>query len=116
MIRRIVSIAICSCALLAQSSIAQQADATVLADLSGPHFNIMGFGDISYVSRNGSDPDGFTIGQAVVHVGASLDDSFSVFGEFSLTANESSYSAVVERMIVKYEFSDQLKFSAGRFH
>jgi len=116
MIRRIVSIAICSCAFLAQSSIAQQADAAVLADLSGPQFNIMGFGDISYVSRNGGDPEGFAIGQAVLHLSASLDDSFSVFGEFSLTAKESSYAVAVERMIVKYEFSDQFKFSAGRYH
>jgi len=46
----------------------------------------MGFGDISYVSKDDSDEDGFGIGQVVAHVGASMADSFSVFGEFTATA------------------------------
>jgi hypothetical protein len=87
-----------------------------LTDLSKPEFIAMGFGDISYVSRDGSDADGFAIGQAVAHLSASLGGSFGVFGEFSLSAKEDQYAAEVERFIVKYEFSDLLKLSAGRYH
>lgn len=87
-----------------------------VTDLSKPEFVAMGFGDISYVSRDGSDADGFAIGQAVAHLSASLGGSFGVFGEFSLSAKDNEYAAEVERFIVKYEFSDLLKLSAGRYH
>jgi hypothetical protein len=87
-----------------------------LTDLSRPEFHVMGFGDISYVSKDGSDADGFAIGQAVAHLSASLGGSFGVFGEFSMTARDSEYATEVERFIVKYEFSDLLKVSAGRYH
>ncbi len=84
------------------------------ADL--PAFHVMGFGDISYISEDGSDEDGFAIGQAVAHISAVLGPSFGVFGEFSATARDSEYSTEVERLIVKYDFSDRYKLSAGRYH
>lgn len=89
---------------------------TSLVDPSQTEFNALGFGDISYISREGSDADGFTIGQAVAHLSAALDDSLSFFGEFSATAKDTEYAIEVERFIVKYEFSDQYKLSAGRYH
>lgn len=88
----------------------------VSSAMSAPEFNIMGFGDISYVSKDGSDEDGFIVGQAVAHVSASLDDSFGVFGEFSLTGKDSEYSIEAERLMVRYDFSDRFKVSAGRYH
>ena len=85
-------------------------------DLSQPEFNVMGFGDISYITNDGSDNDGFVIGQAVAQLSASLGHSFSAFGEFTASAKDSEYSFEVERMIVKYDFSDHYKLSAGRYH
>jgi hypothetical protein len=85
-------------------------------DLSQPEFNFMGFGDIGYISQEDSDTDGFAIGQAVAHLSASLGHSLSAFGEFTATAKDSEYSFEVERLIVKYEFSDNYKFSTGRYH
>lgn len=85
-------------------------------DLSEPEFNFMGFGDVGYISRDQSDQDGFAIGQVVAHLTASFGGSFSAFGEFSATARDSEYSTEVERLIVKYEFSDLYKLSAGRYH
>lgn len=79
-------------------------------------FNIMGFGDVSYISRDGNNNDGFVIGQAVAHLSAYLGDSLSVFSEISATGKDSGYSMEVERLIVKYDFSDELKISAGRYH
>jgi hypothetical protein len=81
-----------------------------------PEFNIMGFGDLSYVSRDGTDEDGFFVGQAVGHLAASLSDSFSVFAEVSLTGKDNEYSIEAERLMVKYDFSDHFKVSAGRYH
>lgn len=104
------------CSLAAQPASAQHDMQMAGNDLSEPEFNVMGFGDISYISRDGSDSDGFAIGQAVAHLSASLGHSFGVFGEFSLTARDSEYAIEAERLIVKYEFSDLLKLSAGRYH
>lgn len=100
----------------AQVAYAQYAGEVASANLSDPQFNFMGFGDVSYLSRDGTSKDGFFVGQAVAHITASLGNSLSVFGEISATGKDSEYSVEVERMIVKYEFSDLLKFSAGRYH
>lgn len=100
-----------SSACLAQTHYEQSS-----TDTSEPEFNVLGFGDISYISRDGSDQDGFVIGQAVAHLTASLGHSFGVFGEFSLTAKDSEYSVEAERLMVKYDFSDRFKLSAGRYH
>ena len=101
---------------LTSTSFAQSFEITSTADPSAPEFHVMGFGDISYVSRDGSDEDGFVIGQAVAHLSASLGDSLGVFGEFSATGKDSGYSFGVERFMVKYDFSDTFKLSAGRYH
>ena len=114
--RAVIVIATILCSLAVRPAAAQHDMNMAGTDLSEPQFNIMGFGDISYVSRDGSDSDGFAIGQAVAHLSASLGHSFGVFGEFSLTARDSEYVAEAERLIVKYEFSDLLKLSAGRYH
>ena len=85
-------------------------------DHSGPEFNFIGFADINYIAEDGDDSDGFAIGQAVAHASAYLGESLSAFGEFTATARDSEYSFEVERLIVKYEFSDRYRLSAGRYH
>lgn len=101
---------------LISTSFAQSYEITSTQDLSAPEFIVMGFGDISYISRDGTDADGFVIGQAVAHLTATLGESLGVFGEFSATGKDSEYSFGVERFIVKYDFSDTFKLSAGRYH
>lgn len=101
---------------LASTSLAQSSYSTSTTDSLAPEFRIMGFGDISYISREGTDEDGFVIGQAVAHLSASLGNSLSVFGEFSATGKDAEYKFGVERFIVKYDFSDTFKLSAGRYH
>ena len=90
--------------------------ASTVAEVSQPEFHLMGFGDVSYVSREADDPGGFAIGQAVAHLTASLDDSLRVFGEFSMTAKDDEYTTTIERLIVRYDFSDTFKLSGGRYH
>ena len=106
-------IALALLALLRASAVAAQESVPVATQ---PEFHLMGFGDVSYISRDGSDEDGFAIGQVVAHLSAVLGPSLSVFGEFSATARDSEYSTEVERLIVKYDFSDTYKLSAGRYH
>lgn len=115
-VRKVLSAIVCCCVFLAQPGFAQQTSAESLAEIFDPQFNVMGFGDISYFSNDKGDPDGFAIGQGVLHLSASMDDSFGVFGEFTLTAKDNQYSTEAERLFVKYEFSDQIKLSAGRYH
>jgi hypothetical protein len=100
----------------ARKATAQNYDEILSSASSGPEFMVMGFGDISYVSRDGTDQDGFVIGQAVGHLAASLGHSLNVFAEVSATGKDSEYVFEVERLIAKYEFSDLLKLSAGRYH
>ncbi len=115
-VRTIYSALLCCCIFAANDGHAQQSVSAAMDDLTGPQFNFMGFGDISYLSQDAGSKEGFTIGQAVAHLSASLDNSLSIFGEFSMTAKDSSYSTGLERMIVKYSFSDQFKLSVGRYH
>lgn len=115
-VRTVFSTLLCCCIFIAADGHAQQSGSAAMDDLTGPQFNFMGFGDISYLSQDAGGKEGFAIGQAVAHLSASLDNSLSIFGEFSLTAKDSSYVSGLERMIVKYSFSDRLKLSAGRYH
>lgn len=110
------AILMCAAFLSSRDLYAQYESEIVSSAPQTPEFNIMGFGDVSYVSRDSSNEDGFLIGQAVAHLTASLGESFSVFGEFSATARDSEYAFEVERMIAKYDFSDLVKISAGRYH
>lgn len=109
--------AIAALMLQMQLSVAQDySEVIASANNQGPEFNFMGFGDISYISRDGNNQDGFVIGQAVVHLAASLGESFGIFAEASATAKDSEYSFEIERFIAKYEFSDIFKLSGGRYH
>ena len=105
-----------SCALAAQCAAAQGDNAHGGDAADAQQYHFLGFGDIGYLSRDGTDEDGFVIGQVVAHLVASMGESFSVFGEFSATARDTEYATEVERLIVKYDFSDRFKLSAGRYH
>jgi len=111
-----ISVLLFSCIGMASTCYSQSSEFTSTGDLSAPEFHVMGFGDISYLSREGTDEDGFVIGQVVAHLSASLGESLGVFGEFSGTGRDSQYSFEVERFMVKYDFSDLFKLSAGRYH
>ena len=104
------------CLLVTPAALAQDLHQVAIDELSSPQFHLMGFGDISYLSADSDRRGGFAVGQAVLHLSASLDESFGVFGEFSMTARDNDYASEVERLIVKYDFSDLAKVSAGRYH
>jgi len=100
----------------AQEYSAEGYDEIISSANDSAEFNFIGFGDVSYISRDGNNNDGFVVGQGVAHISAYLGNSLSVFSEITATGKDSGYSMEVERLIVKYDFSDQLKISAGRYH
>lgn len=103
-------------AFAGRTALAQEIVTSGAGAYGQPEFNVMGFADVNYISADGEDSDGFAIGQAVAHLSAYLGDSLSAFGEFSATARDSEYVFEVERLIVKYDFSDAFSVSAGRYH
>ena len=81
-----------------------------------PLVRVMGFGDFSYVATELDRQEGFHMGQMVGHVIADIDERLTFFGEVSVTGKDTGYSIEVERAMVRYDFADALKISAGRFH
>jgi len=80
-------------------------------------FRALLFGEVDYRQTDGPGSDGFTIGQLVGQLNAEIDDKLSVFTELTATARRGEdYEFEIERMFVRYDFSDMYKLSAGRFH
>ncbi len=76
----------------------------------------LGFGDFNYLVTELDRDEGFRMGQMVGHVIADIDERFTFFGEVSLTGKTNGYSIEVERALVRYDFADEFKIGAGRFH
>ncbi len=85
-------------------------------ELDDPRVRVLGFGDFNYLVTELDREEGFRMGQMVGHVIADVDDRFTFFGEVSLTAKNDGYSIEVERALVRYDFADEFKIAAGRFH
>ncbi|HKJ01850.1 MAG TPA: hypothetical protein VJ997_05325 [Longimicrobiales bacterium] len=82
---------------------------------AGPSAHGFLFGDVMYVA-GGDAPEGFKLGQAVVHGNVLLSDRVAFFGEVSLTGRDTGYGIEIERAILRYDFNDAFKISAGRYH
>jgi hypothetical protein len=74
------------------------------------------FGDVGYLETETDEPGGFRIGSLAGHLAAALSDRFSFFGEVSLTPRATGYVLEAERVVGRYDHSDLLKLSAGRYH
>jgi hypothetical protein len=82
-----------------------------------PNLKIRGFADVDFSSTDSrTQPNGFTMGQFVLHFSSALSHKTSFFGELSFTAQPSGYNADVERAIIRYDWNDYLKVSFGRYH
>ena len=84
--------------------------------LDDPLVRVMGFGDFNYLLTELDRQERFRMGQMVGHVIADIDEGFTFFGEVSVTGKDDGYSIEVERALVRYDFTDAFKISAGRFH
>jgi hypothetical protein len=85
-----------------------------------PHFPSMqlhGFADVDFSATDERGTfSGFNLGQFVLHVASPLSKRVAYFGELSFTAGSTSYTADVERSIIRYAYNDYFKLSFGRYH
>ncbi len=83
----------------------------------GQQISTLIFGEIDYREREDQGDDGFVVGQGVAQFNVRLDDRLSVFTEMTATARKDQNTKFqIERLFVRYDFSDQYKISAGRYH
>ena len=91
-----------------------------------PSLKIAGFGDVNYAATDKPEgPKGFTLGQLALHMASELSPRVTFFGELSFSARTDAgtgtpaaagFNAEVERMILRFDHSDRLKVSFGRYH
>jgi hypothetical protein len=91
-----------------------------------PSLHLSGFGNVDFAAQNKSEgPRGFDEGQFTLHLASALSPRVNFFGELSLTPRAdagtgspvaSGYNAEVERVIIRFDQSDHLKVSFGKFH
>ncbi len=91
-----------------------------------PSLKIAGFGDFNFSATDQRDSrNGFTEGQLVLHLSSALSPKTNVFGEVSFTARPDAgtgnpaapgFNPEIERLIVRFDQSDYLKLSFGRYH
>ena len=91
-----------------------------------PNLRLSGFGDVNF-ERTTLDDDGenFNLGQLALHMISELSPRVTFFGEISFSArpdagtgspSASGFNVEVERMILRFDQSDRLKVSVGRYH
>lgn len=83
---------------------------------SVPPTTLLGFADVNYVETERRVEEGFVLGQLAGHVTSGLSERLTFFGEVSASARPDQYRIEVERLILRYDFNDQLKVSGGRYH
>lgn len=96
------------------------------AEAEYPVFRLSGFADVDFSAQDRSEgARGFSDGQFVLHMAAALSPRVNVFGELSFTPRADAgagtppatgFNAEVERVIIRFDQSDQLKASFGRYH
>jgi hypothetical protein len=93
-----------------------------------PSLRLSGFGNVDFAAQNKSEgPRGFNEGQFVLHLASALSPRVNFFGELSFTPRADAgtgspapvatgFNAEVERVIIRFDQSDHLKVSFGRYH
>ena len=84
-----------------------------------PVLRVAGFSDFNFQATDKKSPgatSGFRNGQFVLHLTSTLSNRFSFFGELSYSARDAGYVTEIERSIVKFQASNLLALSFGRYH
>jgi hypothetical protein len=91
-----------------------------------PSLHLSGFADIDFSAQDRSEgPRGFSEGQFTLHLASALSPRVAVFGELTFTPRADAgtgnppapgFNAEVERAIIRFDQSDLLKVSFGRYH
>jgi hypothetical protein len=93
---------------------------------TSPSLRIAGFSDFNFAATDQRGAkSGFDEGQFILHLSSALSSRVSYFGELSLTARTDAgmgsppapgFNIEVERSIIRFDQSDKLKISFGRYH
>ena len=91
-----------------------------------PSFRLSGFGDVNFAkTKHIEGPRGFFEGQFTLHMASELSSRATFFGEITFTPRTDAgtgspavtgFNTEVERMILRFDHSDRLKVSLGRYH
>ena len=91
-----------------------------------PRFTLQGFGDFDMASQPKTEGSrGFSEGQFTLHLVSALSPRVAFFGELTFspradagtgTPAATGFNAEVERAIIRFDQSDHLKVSFGRYH
>jgi hypothetical protein len=91
-----------------------------------PNLRIAGFSDLNFAATDQRGAkSGFNEGQFILHLSSALTSRVSYFGEISFTARSDAgtgspaapgFNVEIERSIIRYDQSDKLKLSFGRYH
>jgi hypothetical protein len=101
-------------------------EAPVAGPYTSPSLRLAGFSDFNFSStdQHGAK-SGFNEGQFILHLSSALGSRVSYFGELSFTARTDAgmgsppapgFNIEVERSIIRFDQSDKLKISFGRYH
>jgi hypothetical protein len=129
-IRHVVSSLVVAALLTAAASDARaqepQAEPPPESAAQYPSLHISGFADVNFSAQKRSEGTrGFSEGQFVLHLASALSPRANVFGELSFTPRTDAgtgtppatgFNTEVERLIIRFDRSDQLKVSFGRYH
>lgn len=111
-------------ALWARAARAQEGhDARSSQDLLQPRLALHGFADVTFTSERYSDSDaspsstsGFAIGQFDLYIVSRLAENLSFLGESVFEFIGGAWIVDVERVLLKYSWSDYLNVTVGRGH
>jgi hypothetical protein len=91
-----------------------------------PSLKLTGFADVDFAAQDVSEGSrGFFEGQFVLHLASALSPRVNFFGELSFSPRADAgtgnppatgFNAEVERAIIRFDESDKLKVSFGRYH
>lgn len=74
------------------------------------------FADFNYQDTQRPISQGFRLGQVAGHLTWGMSDRTTLFTEATATGQASGYAVEFERVLLRYDFRDWLKLSAGRGH
>ena len=102
--------------VIAITGASKPASAQLISEI-GQRVSALFFGEIDFRERENQGEDGFALGQSVGQFNVTLDDRLSAFTELTAGAKRNEdFEFEVERLIVRYDFSDYAKLSVGRYH
>ncbi len=93
---------------------------------TSPRLRMTGFSDMNFSATGApGSRSGFNEGQFILHLSSALSQRVSYFGEISFIARQDAglgappapgFNVEIERSIIRFDQSDKLKLSFGRYH